>query len=521
MNEELQYYQDRLAELWPDKAEEEIKKAAFKMAMQRWVKHKDEWVMRDAIAAGLSQKEFFNLMVKKSELPTEPDFTAHQEGAIANFKKYPYNFRLVGSMEVTEEVQNMAFFENIKQGSTIKNKRPNDYILMKSVLCTSLPFVNANGDAFRAEDMVEAVESGQLDKFQPAIVDWGHDFQVYGTTIGAEIRDIELNIDGIGKNNVKQIVVYSVFHAWRFPQHAGKIRKWADKKVLGFSMACGAEKATWLNGNSVRVLEKPHYVANSIIPPDGDPADDNARLLEIAQKNDSIPVVYSTYSDVPDNLTCAFYKPENNKPEHNTGDDMDNAEKINALEVEIAKLKKENDELKKTETAKKIGELESELAILKTEKENHDAIVAELNDKVKAAEDAQKIAEESLTTANATIKDLRSGEVERINTERKETIAKIVGEEEEKVNFWLEKYKASVGEDGSIVDPKEEFEQAMNAMPKVEKKVETETEVETETKTENLEDVESSDKVDRSKENPPVATASSKDEKKLFPNSIA
>jgi len=96
---------------------------------------------------------------------------------------------------------------------------------MKSVLCTSLPFVNANGDAFESDDLVEAVESGQMDKLQPAIVDWRHDFQSCGNTIHAEVNDKMLEIEGFGKNKVKQITVYSVFYAWLNTYKAKKIRE--------------------------------------------------------------------------------------------------------------------------------------------------------------------------------------------------------------------------------------------------------------------------------------------------------
>jgi hypothetical protein len=515
MNEELQYFEQELIKLRPDKPLKEIKKDALGMARQRYVKGRDGWVLRNNIASELSVEDFFKLMISRDTLPTEPYSSAQEKEVINAFNSYPYSFRLVGKMEVTEGAPTPAFFEYLKKGS-IKNTRPNDYILMKSILCTSLPFVNANGDAFRAEDMLEAVESGQMDKLQPAIVDWHHDFQVYGSTIGAEVVDKEIEITGIGKNTVKQIIVYSVFHAWRFPQKAGKIRKWAEKNVLGFSMACGAEKATYLNGGSIRVLEKPHFVANSIIPPDGDPADDNARLLEIAEKKDKIPVIYASYSEVPKNLTCAWYNPDNNKPEINTGEDMDNTKKIEELEATIVSLKEENARLKESESTKKISVLEAELAALKTEQENHNTVVADLNDKIQKAEDAKIAAEQALSVANSALKDFRKDEVDRINVTRKASITEVVGNDESKVNFWFEKYKAGVDENGNIVNPKDEFEQAMNAMPKV-VTVETTTKIEGD----NLGDIDASEKVKRSMVNPAIATASSKEEKSLFPNSIA
>ena len=530
MNEELEYFENELLKIRPDKNKKDIHRDAMSIAKHRWVKYGEEWVLRNnTISSGLSKEAFFQLMIKRPELPDKPDFTEQQNRAVANIKKYPHNFSLVGSLEIVEEVSNPAFFEYFNEGtkkdsSKIKNQKPNDYVLMKSVLCTSLPFVNANGDAFRDTDLVGAVESGQLDKLQPAIVDWGHDFQMYGSTVGAEVVETEIEISGLGKNKVKQIHVYSVFHAWLNPQKAGKIRKWASKGILAFSMACGAEKATYLNGGSVRVLEKPHFVANSIIPPDGDPADDSARLLEIAgKKNEEIPIIYSTYSEVPKNLVCAWYKPGDNKqPENNTGEDMDLAKKIEELEATILSLTEENGNLKKSEAAKKIITLEVELEALKAEKDALDTSLEEAKTSLTIAEKEKQDTVDALGVANGKLKELRSGEVERINEARKAEIQKIVGDDEGKVSFWFEKYKASVSEDGEIVDPEDEFKQAMEAMPAKEGSVDDETSTDDNTTAnDNTDDVASSDKVDRSKNNPPIATASSDDDKKLFKNSIA
>ena len=95
MNEELAYYEEQLSKIRPDKPFKEIRKDALNIAKQRWVKSGSEWVMRSVMAADLSKEAFFELMIKRDDLDEKPDFSTHEEGAVAAFKKYPHSFSLV------------------------------------------------------------------------------------------------------------------------------------------------------------------------------------------------------------------------------------------------------------------------------------------------------------------------------------------------------------------------------------------------------------------------------------------
>ena len=476
MKLEMEYYRAEITKLSPDLSPNQVEEAVSNLIKQRFVKGKQgEWKPRDNVASQIGMEDFFNLMTKKEKMPEKPEFDDFRLAALEKFKQFPFNFVMTGAMEIVEEVSSPALFNYIKTGSTkMVNSKPNDFVLLKSVLCTSLPFVNANGAAFTAEDMIEAVESGQLDRLQPAIVDWRHNFQVYGNTIGSEIIDTKVDAGaGIGDVAVKQIVAYSVFYAWLFPEQAKKVRKWGDKGILTFSMACGADEVEEMDNGRVRVLRRPKFVANSIIPPDGDPADANAKLISIAGKTE-IPV----YSNMP-GLNCAWYINKDNSTNNiNMGDNMEDTEK-KEFERQIAELKTQNealqkrlDAVEKSEDAKKVETLTAEVNDLKTQNQELATKNQELTDKIVALEaeivtlkaDKEK-AGTDMIAANEKIKEFHKAEVARVNVERKAKIQEVVGEDEVKVNFWLDQYKAEVAEDGTIVDPKEKFELAVANMP--------------------------------------------------------
>lgn len=525
MGQELEVLREMLREDYPEWSDQDIRKASMKLIKMRWKKDDGEWSARAGLAAEMPIGDFYKLQKIRPYLAEEPDMTEQQNYALAAFQKFPHNFSLVAKAEVVEEVSLPSLSSIItgkEKESTVKNDRPNDFVLMKSTLCTSLPFVNANGDAFEAEDLVEAVESGQLDKLQPAIVDWRHDFMSYGNTVGAEIVEKNLEIDGFGKNKVKQIVVYSVFYAWLHNYKAKKIRDWAKKGVLTFSMACGAESQEFRNGSAVRVLRKPHFVANSIIPPDLDPADENATLVEMAGKNDNVPVVYASYNEYPEtvkeNLTLAWLEDSNENPdeENNIGVDMD---KIKELETKIAQLTddlaKANDKIavyEQTESAQKIVELEGKVETLTEDlRVANEALEAAKSD-LEASNSEKDSLNNDLTAAKDEIKEMRKNEVDGINQARKEKLASIFGEDTEKADYWYAKYEASLDDDGNIVDNEEDFEATIAAFPEAEKADDADednkddADVSDDTAQADIGDVDESEKVKRSKKVDAVAT---------------
>jgi hypothetical protein len=515
MGLELQTIREMLSVDFPDLSESEVRKASMKLVKLRWKKKDNVWNSRSGLAAEMPIKDFYNLQKIRPELPEKPDLSSQEHYAKAAFKKYPYQFSLIGNIEIVEEVSlpSLSSIISGKSETTIKNDRPNDYVLMKSTLCTSLPFVNANGDAFESDDLVEAVESGQLDKFQPAIVDWRHDFQSCGNTIGAEVKDKMLEIEGFGKNKVKQITVYSVFYAWLNSYKAKKIRDWAKKGVLTFSMACGAESTEYLNGGAVRVLQKPHFVANSIIPPDLDPADENATLLEMAGKEKDVPVVYASYNEYPqiikENLALAWADDKNLDEENKIGVDMD---KIKELEAQIAEYKTKLEEYEQTEDAKKIAELEGKLEAANDDLASAQGERESLEDELTVAKEEVKTAKEELVAAKNEIKEMRKKEIDVINDSRKEKLAKIFGEDNSKVDYWFTKYEANLDDDGKIIDNEKDFNETLASFPEIpeveltkEEKAEAERVAAEEAAATG--DVDESGKVKRSKDTITAATA--------------
>lgn len=472
MQEELDYFIEKLKKDHPQWSDAAIESKAREYVKVRFRKNgKNEWVSVDGVASDIDKEEFYNLMHVKGRLPMKPDLTELAIASKNRYENFKYNFELIAKAEIVEESSNPSLFNYIAEKTKLKNNKPDDFILLKSVLVTSLPFVNANGDAFKPEDLVESVESGQLDKFQPAIVDWRHNFQPMGNTIGAEIIDTSVEVDGMdSKQNVKQIIVYSVFYAWLYPYEAEKIRSWAKKKILTFSMACGADGVEWINGMN-RILLKPQFVANSVIPPDGDPADRNANNLEIAKIKDN-----------------------------NQEEDVD-MDKIKELEAKILTLSqtieskdKELSTLKASEITKEnaalkaeIDELQKTLDTTKAEVEDFKGKIDEASDAAVAASKEIEDLKSGLAEALKQVKDIRQAEVDEINEDRKTEIAGFV-EDEDRVNHWAAKYEAILNEAGEIVDDAEGYEEFIALFEKAEEGIEGEVEGEVEVDTKNKED---------------------------------
>ena len=370
-------------------------------------------------------------------------------GEVANayqkrFDSFKYKVELSSTATVVEQ-NNKKEYSYLAEKMDLKNNRPEDFILLKSVLCTSLPYVNENGNAFRAEDLIKAVEDGQLGGVQPAIVDWKHDFTPMGNTIGAEIVDATVEVAGVeGKQPAKQIVVYSVFYSWLFPGAGEKIREWGEKGVLKFSMACGANDVERINGNTY-VLVEPQFLANSIIPPDSSPADKNAGLISIASKNDN---------------------------HNNTNGDLEMEKKLAELQKQVDALTASNKEYKEklekyeaSEQAKQIEDMTAKIAALEKEvsdlKESKEAVVAEKE--TIATEKAE--VEKKLEEAAKQVKEIREAEVKTINEERVTKMAELI-ENEDDLKFYTEKFQASLGEDNSIVDNADEYERFVALLSK-------------------------------------------------------
>lgn len=349
--------------------------------------------------------------------------------------QFKYRFNIISKAELVDLQKEDTLKQLIEAKEEFKfiNEKPEDFIILKNVLATSLPYVNGNGDAFRAEDFEKVIKEGQLTYLQPAIIDWNHDFSPRGNTIHAEIMPGEVEIAGLGKQSVKHLVVYSVFYAWLFPYEAEQIREWAEKDILTFSMACGAEDIEYINGNN-RVLVNPQFLANSIITPDKKPADKNAKLINMAsQKNGS--------------------------------NDMDKIkeleDKVKTLEAALAEKEKQIADLKASNLAKEHEELKQKYEALVAEKEElvkeHEKVLAEKDTKINALTaslDEKQKEVESLQTKVDELKskyvETKKAELEKINEDRKAKLAEFITDEE-KLNKWFDKYQAQMTEEGEIL----------------------------------------------------------------------
>jgi len=508
MEKELKYLMGKIGDDFPHWSEYAIESKAREFLKQRFKKNSEgKYIPIDGIASDLDIDEFYNLMKVKGSLPMKPDLNQIAKASLDRYKNFKYQFNLVATAEIVEESDSPALLSYIAEKNNLKNKKPSDFILLKSVLATSLPFVNKNGDAFKPDDLVEAVASGQMDKFQPAIIDWRHNFQPMGNTIGAEIIETQVDVDGVGKQDVKQIVVYSVFYSWLYPEEGDKIRQWAKKGVLTFSMACGADDIEWINGMN-RVLIKPQFIANSIIPPDIDPADRNAKLKSIAEKND----VKSENKQEDDDMNIDELKAKIAELE---GTISAQAEKIKEFETsELAKEKK----LVETELAEAKESLES----IQAEKDELKSKLDEAVAKAESDKAAYDELEAKYNEASESIKKIRQAEVDSINEARKAEVSKFV--EAEEVEYWLEKYTAGLNEDGEIADSKDDYDRFIALFKKEEGSEEDEEELATaeadDSTEEEYEDAEKSELVDKSSE-AVVATARKKEKSKKVSNTWA
>jgi len=377
------------------------------------------------------------------------DLNKLSEAYKARYDKFGYKVFLESEATVIDPSKNTEEFMHIAEKLDVQNNKPEDFVILKSVLCTSLPYVNKNGVAFKAEDLVNAVNSGQLGSTQPAILDWRHNFVPMGNTFSAEIKEDEIVIGGMdGNQQVKHIVVYSVFYSWLFPWEAENIRKWASKGILKFSMACGADDVDMVNGS--RVLVNPQFMANSIIPPDADPADDNAGLLALAQSSNK-QIVDNNVKDV----------------------EMD--EKILALQEQIKTLTKDlekrDTEIANLKTSAKTSEVNKELETAKADlgKLSNDLEVA--NKELETVKDSLKTAKEELEASKkevtdlsakyeATVKevnDIKQAEVDAINKDRETVLAELI-DDKDSLEHYTKMYSASLEENGIISDKKEDFD---------------------------------------------------------------
>lgn len=430
MNAELEYFISKLSEDFPLARKQYIGDFANHMIKRRFKKVGDEFIYRDSVASNLSKEDFYKIMSK--------GFQSKGSDIKKLFESYEYVAFITSEHTEIVDPSEIEFLGSyVAENKKLENKRPKDYIVLKSVLCTSLPYYNKNYDAFEEADLIDAIDAGQLSNLQPGMVDWNHDFQARGNTVHAEIVSGKSMVPGFDEpQDVKQIIVYSVFYSWRFPEEANKVREWADKGILTFSMACGAESVEYkkIDSNddyfSIRILKRPRFFANSIITPEKTQADENAVNLEIANKNE--------------------------------GEDMKELElKIAELEQQLEVANKNlSDALAKledpsyTQTISENESLKSQIAELQSKIADSDAVIAELKEKVLALDAENLILNNSVSAYESERISELSTRVEEINEARKIELVELIGDGADQ---WLEEYKAELI-DNIFVDHKEKYD---------------------------------------------------------------
>ena len=323
-----------------------------------------------------------------------------------------------------------------------------DIIYMQQWLCHSEPYINSNGLQFTADDLKNSVSSGQFKPEAGVMVDINHDFNMRGYVIHGET--VERDLPDVGK--VTGIRVTSVFLAWRFPEIAQKIKEDHENGRLRFSMACfagvrcpvcGAESSKKdgacdhiKSGESHFIATTPKFVASSIITDPHEPADANAKAIEIAAAGENEPVT---------------------KP----GDDsMDNPEmdallqKVKDLEQALEEANAKVRDFETADTAKKITDLEADVSGKETE-------IAQLKTDLADSEAALTTANAELETLKSKVADLESAnedmgkklaehEVEVKNASRERRIRDLMGDAEG-IDDVISSYKVSIDGEGVVV----------------------------------------------------------------------
>jgi len=459
-----------------------------------------------------------------------------------------------------------------------------DYLVIKSIFVTSRPYVNENKDSFKPEDLHSVAESNQISNLKPGMLDVNHNFIGYGTVIDKKIVPGKV-IVGENEEEVVHLEVYSVLWAWRFPELAEQVKAWHKSGLLRFSMACKAEShecgtcGTVANRvedycehlknktYSERILNKPKFYANSIITPDKQPADTNAKGLEVSEMDNEVfwriyDSMFQTYSQMWKNifnaldeggsvistiksefnngrdsfinlfgqiesefvktasifevdlikkknridfenvrwllqdtiydimysgtenpkellakafndgrdLFISLYKklaPEQKQMFKNQtivisnkiGEDMELEKKLKELEDKLAAAEAKIKDYESQEVQKTIEAQKAEIEELTNKLSNSDSEISALNEKLEKANEVQKGLEEKVNSLNEQIEaqkeyvvEARRKEVENINEKRKEKINAMKLADEKK-EFWIKKFEASLNEDGEIVDP--------------------------------------------------------------------
>lgn len=511
LNEEFEFYLAKIHESQPGVKNQEAFSRAWKLINMRYKQNKQgEWNIIDTMASSLDPEEFYKLRYEAEYDPVF--FLAEANEAKKRFNAAPHQFYLEGAAELIEKPHDDDKLKEILAAKDLKNERPDNFLLFKNVLCTSYPYVNANGAAFRPEDLEAAVSGGQLKPTRPGIVDWLHDFQPYGMTYDCELVKTKVPVKMGGETkemDVSQIVVYSVFLSWLYPEQSAAMRQWYRDKKLGFSMACTAKSRDYVEESDryFYYVSGPEFLANSVIPlAKSKPADSNALPQDMAGDKENKKVTVISNADFED------VKP-------NKGEDKMEIKELQAKVEELtAALNKKDEEIKTLQD--KLGK--SEVADLQKEREGLQAQleesktaltaaqekVGELEGKLTEAEKAQKELQEKYDKTVADLVDARKSEVDRINAERKDEIANIPGQTEESAEAWMEDYAAEVNDDGTINNKAEAYEKFLNRMPKAETKPEEDP---TEKADEKPKDAPKSDLVDESKETANVPTKTDPD----------
>jgi len=525
LNEEFEFYLSKIKDDNAGISNKAAIKKTWAIINKRYHKKGDVWEAANSIAGEISKEDFYNLY--SADMDSAPDLTEQAKEARKRFESYPEKFFIESAGEIVSEFDNAAMLD---KAEGMKNSNPENFVLIKSVLCTSYPYVNANGAAFKPEDLKEAVDEGQLGPGRPAILDWVHDFVPYGTTTKAEIEKVKIPIDmGNGdteEQEVSQIVVYSVFWAWLFEEKAAAIRQWYKDKKLGFSMACGAKSREWVEEENryFYFVRKPEFLANSIITPKHNPADKNALPKDMAVDVSGVTQL------------SAFVK--DNQYKRNTGDDFD------MNELEKAKARITELESKLSDAMAKIADFEAKIkgnavedlqTQLDEANSKFEALQAEYDELSAKVHDSEEElvslkaelegSKEKYDKVVAQLVESRKDEAKRINDERREEIASIGNLTDENVDYWASKWTVEVSEDGSLETKADDYAEWFSNMPKAkedDKPVDEESSDDDADEDEDPKDVDKSAMVKATEESGEVVTKENQENKKrLFSRTVA
>lgn len=341
--------------------------------------------------------------------------TATVEDCLSEDSLAQFQIRMAASLVVAKEsnvdqlIQD-AFRKALKEASVSPvgaNSKPRMLKLTAWIAHAGKP--NRNRDAFTEGDLKAAVEGGMFAAPYFGMVDYNHDFNLYGVWYSAKYA-YDPTAEAFG------IIAEGAIFAWRYEELADKML--AMQSRLGHidvSMACLPTDVEFAEdeAGTYAILRNPVFFTTSVL--DVDPADVNARGLgtENTEQSPEERERELTLSSLSSDLNVEFAHSNTNLEE-----DMDHEKLIEAFREVVAEENREKLQ-PLVEAATRLPEVEAELeetkAALATANTAFEMLNSELTETKSALEEtrlAAEAAKNEMTSVTEELEALRSFKAE-------------------------------------------------------------------------------------------------------------